>query len=244
MLFFCASTTAIWACDANSARLADSSLALALSDALTALSSSALVAKPLACSVLARSSASPACRTETSASAICDCVCAMLASAWARLASFWASCVSSVERSSTARTSPFFTTSPWSALSWLTIMPLRSVPALASSRATMVPLTDSFSTMSRVSAATTRMAGGVGALAGAASSAATPGAIAMVGSATEASSAVIRKARDDFFNMHFTLSERVVSRRWICWSGAAFPRARRAPGFRACRTTRPATAGR
>ena len=55
---------AIWACDATSARLADSSFALALSDALTALSSSALVAKPFFCSVLARSSASPACLTD------------------------------------------------------------------------------------------------------------------------------------------------------------------------------------
>ena len=147
----------------------------------------------------------------------------MLASACARLASFCASCVSSIERSSTASTSPFFTKSPSSALSAMTVMPLRSVPASASSRATMVPLTDSFSTRSRVSAATTRIAGGAGALAtGAASlggdSRARP---RCVGSAAEASSAASAKGEASDFSTSGLLFRRYEwsVRRWLCRSG-------------------------
>src|SRR3954454_13332199 len=69
----------------------------------------------------------------------------------------------------------------------------------------MVPLTASFSTMSRMSAVTTRIAGAVGALAGAACSAAPPGAIAIVGRTMEASIAAVIVARMVLLDMENSL---------------------------------------
>ena len=112
MLFFCASITRDLRLRCRQSALGRFQLGLGAVVGVDRIVELGLGGKALRLQRLGALQRLAAWRTATSASAICDAVCAILASAWARLASFWASCVSSVERSSTASISPFFTGRP------------------------------------------------------------------------------------------------------------------------------------